>query len=74
MIHPFDVDTFNAYEQILAQADPPDLPRRAHVRICDGDPNRRATRYPHILTGWLQRHYMDVDGENGESQPQGAEG
>jgi len=63
MLQPFDPSSFDAFERLLAKPDPPDLPRRGHVRVCEGEPNRRATRYPHILTGWLQRHYMDVDGE-----------
>lgn len=72
MLQPFNVATFNAYERLLALPDPPDLPRRAHVRLCDGEPHRRATRYPRILIGWLQHHYMDVDGD-GWLEQQGLE-
>lgn len=70
MIHPFDLNTFNAYERLLALPDPPDLPRRGHVAVCAGEVNRRATRYPYILTGWLQRHYLAVDGDEiSEQEP-----
>ncbi len=59
----FDPGCFDAFEQMLAQADPPDLPRRAHVYRCAGDPNRRTTRLPGILMGWLQRRHLEVDVE-----------
>ena len=48
-MHTFDPVCFDAFAQLLAQPDPTDLPRRAHVYRCDGDPNRRTTRLPGIL-------------------------
>jgi hypothetical protein len=63
MMHSFDAASHEAFARLLAQPDPRDLPRRGHVRLCDGDPNRRATRYPAILMGWLQRRHLEVDVE-----------
>lgn len=64
MIQPFDLATFNAYERLLALPDPPEMQgRRGHVRTVEGKPNRRQTIVPGMLTGWLQHHYLLVDGE-----------
>ena len=63
MILRFDPACYDAFAQLLARPDPPDLPRRAHVLRCAGDPTRRATRLPTILMGWLQRRHLDVDAE-----------
>ena len=63
MMHRFDPVSLDAFARLLARPDPRDLPRRGHVRRCEGDPNRRATRYPAILMGWLQRRYLEVDVE-----------
>ena len=52
---------FDAYARLLARPDPSDLPRRAHVARCEGDPNRRATRFPAIFMGWLQRRHLETD-------------
>jgi hypothetical protein len=60
---PFDPVCFEAFAQLLARPDPGDLPRRAHVCRCEGDPNRRTTRLPGILMGWLQRRHLGVDFE-----------
>jgi hypothetical protein len=57
----FDRVCFDAFEQLLAQPDPTDLPRRAHVYRCDGDPHRRVTRLPGILMAWLQRRHLAID-------------
>ena len=57
----FDPVCFDAFAQLLAQPDPTDLPRRAHVYRCEGDPNRRATRLPGILMAWLQRRHLATD-------------
>jgi len=57
----FDPVCFDAFEQLLAQPDPTDLPRRAHVYRCEGDPNRRETRLPGILMAWLQRRHLAID-------------
>ena len=59
----FDPEYLDAFARLLARPDPKDLPRRAHVYRCEGDPDRRATRLPGILMGWLQRRHLDVDVE-----------
>jgi len=59
MMHTFDPVSFNAFARLLAQPDPTDLPRRANVRRCDGDPNRRATCLPAIHVVWLRRCQKD---------------
>lgn len=64
-----DPVTYDAFVRLLARPDPSDLPRRAHVLRCDGDPDRRATRYPAILMSWLQRHYLEVDIEEPLGSP-----
>jgi hypothetical protein len=63
MMQAFDPVCFDAFAQLLARPDPTDLPRRAHVYVCEGDPNRRETRLPAILMGWLQRRHLEVDVE-----------
>jgi len=60
-IHVCDPECFEAFERLLAQPDPPEMPRRAHIYSCDGEPERRATRLPAILMAWLQRRDLDVD-------------
>ena len=59
----FDPSAFDAFARLMARPDPADLPRRAHVYRYDGDPNRRATRFPGILMGWLQRRHLAIDVE-----------
>jgi len=61
MIQTFDPESLDAFAQLLARPDPKDLPRRAHVYRCEGDPNRRVTRLPGILMGWLQRRHLATD-------------
>ena len=63
MIHALDPVYLEAFERLLAQPDPPDMTRRAHERPYGGDPDRRATRLPVILMGWLQRRHLAVDRE-----------
>ena len=63
MIQAFDSETLNDFARLLARSDPRDLPRRGHVYRYEGDPNRRATRLPGILMGWLQRRYLEIDVE-----------
>ncbi len=63
MIQTFDPVCFDAFARLLAQPDPRDLPRRAHVLRCEGDPDRRATRLPGILMAWLQRRHFAVDAD-----------
>ena len=59
----FDPECFDAFTRLLAQPDPWDLPRRTHVHRFEGDPDRRATRLPGILMGWLQRRHLEADVE-----------
>jgi hypothetical protein len=60
----FDPTCFDAFSRLLARPDPGDLPRRGHVLCCAGDPDRRATRLPSILMGWLQQRWVEeLDGE-----------
>lgn len=61
MMQTFDPAIFNAFARLMARPDPTDLPRRAHVYRCEGDPNRRQTRLPGILMGWLQRRHLEID-------------
>ena len=63
MMHTFDPVSFNAFARLLAQPDPTDLPRRANVRRCEGDPNRRATCLPAIHVVWLRRCQLETDVE-----------
>ncbi|HZR26292.1 MAG TPA: hypothetical protein VFA59_22035 [Vicinamibacterales bacterium] len=63
MMQTFDPTTFNAFARMMARPDPSDLPRRAHVACCEGDPNRRTTRLPGILMAWLQRRHLETDVE-----------
>ena len=56
-----DPVSYDAFVRLMARPDPRDLPRRAHVHRCEGDPDRRATRLPPILMGWLQRRYLEND-------------
>jgi hypothetical protein len=61
MMQTFDPVCFDAFARLLAQPDPTDLPRRTHVYRCAGDPDRRLTRLPGILMGWLQRRHLEID-------------
>ncbi len=63
MMRTFNPVRFEAMAELLARPDPNDLPRRSHVYRYVGDPHRRTTRFPGILMGWLQRHYLEVDVE-----------
>ena len=54
----YDPVSYDAFVRLMARPDPKDLPRRAHVHRFKGDPDRRATRFPAILMGWLQRRYL----------------
>ena len=63
MMQTFDPASYNAFARLMARPDPMDLPRRAHVYRCEGDPNRRTTRLPAILMGWLQRRHLEMDVE-----------
>ncbi len=61
MMQTFNPVCFDAFARLLARPDPGDLPRRTHVYRYEGDPNRRETRLPGILMGWLQRRHLEVD-------------
>lgn len=63
MLQIIDPVRLDAFVRLLAQPDPPDLPHRGHVQRCAGDPNRRATRLPKILMGWLQERHLRIDDE-----------
>lgn len=63
MMQTFDPVYLNEFARLLARPDPADLPRRAHVYRCAGDPNRRATRLPGIIMAWLQRRHLEIDAE-----------
>jgi hypothetical protein len=63
VIRGFDPACLAAFERLLAQPDPPEMPRRAHARPYGGDPERRTTRLPVILMSWLQRRHLEVDRE-----------
>jgi hypothetical protein len=63
MMQVFDPVCFDAFARLLARPDPADLPRRAHTLRCEGDPNRRITRLPAILMGWLQRRHLENEVE-----------
>lgn len=63
MLHTFDPLSLEAFERLLARPDPRDLPRRAHALRCEGEANRRSTRLPPILMGWLQRRLLETDAE-----------
>ena len=70
MSRPFDPVCFDAFLTLLGRPDPGDLPRRAHVLRCAGDPTRRATRFPPILMGWVQQRWVkELDGLDGEESP-----
>jgi len=63
MINTFDPVRLEAFTRLLARPDPRSLPRRTHAYRWEGDPDRRVTRLPAIMMGWLQRRYLDTDVE-----------
>jgi len=63
MMQTFNPVCFDAFARLLERPDPSDLPRRAQVYWCEGDPNRRATRLPRILMAWLQHRHLAIDVE-----------
>lgn len=67
MIQVIDPKRFDAFVQLMSMPDPADLPRRGHVLRCEGDPDRRATRLPNIIMGWLQRRHLENDVEEAPS-------
>jgi hypothetical protein len=63
MLETFDPRRVDAFARLLASPQPADLPRGGQVHRCDGDPNRRTTRLPGIIMGWLQYRHLEIDGE-----------
>jgi hypothetical protein len=63
MMQVIDPQRYNAFVRLMSLPDPADLPHRGHILRCEGDPDRRATRLPTILMGWLQRRYLDIDAD-----------
>jgi hypothetical protein len=61
VIHACDLEHFEAFERLLAQPDPPEMPRRTHIHSCDGEADRRATRLPALLMAWLQRRHLAAE-------------
>ena len=61
MMHTADPERIDAFARLLAEPDPRDLGRRGHVLRYAGDPDRRATRLPKILRGWMQRQMDDAE-------------
>lgn len=54
---------------LLAQADPDDLPPRAHVQRFDGHPNRRERYRRLTLMRWLTSRDASVDGDVSAAEP-----
>jgi hypothetical protein len=69
MIQTFDPRRVDAFTQLLAIPLPKDLPLGGHVYRCEGDPERRTTRLPAIIMGWLQRRHLAVDIEEPPARP-----
>ena len=60
-IYACDPECFKAFERLLAQPDPPEMPRRAHVYSCDGEPERRPTYTRLVRDGVLPPGYAADD-------------
>jgi hypothetical protein len=63
MVQTFDPGRLDAFARLLSSPQPADLPRGGQVHRCDGDPDRRVTRLPAIIMGWLQHRYLEIDAE-----------
>ena len=63
MFQTFDPGRVDAFARLLASPQPADLPAGGHVHRYDGDSNRRTTRLPAIIMGWLQYRHLEIDGE-----------
>jgi len=63
MFQTFDPWRVDAFAKLLASPQPADLPRGAQVHRWDGDPDRRTTRLPAIIMGWLQHRHLANDAE-----------
>jgi hypothetical protein len=61
VIQAVDLSYLAAFERLLATPDPPEMPRRAHLRAYGGDPERRVTRLLPLLMSWLQRRHLELD-------------
>ena len=63
MFQTFDPVRVDALAKLLASPQPADLPRGGQVHRWDGDPDRRTTRLPAIIMGWLQYRHLEIDAE-----------
>jgi len=69
MFQTFYPGRVDAFARLLASPHPADLPRGGHVHRYDGDSNRRTTRLPAIIMGWLQYRHLEIDGEEPLDSP-----
>jgi hypothetical protein len=63
MFQSFESRRVDAFARLLAKPQPADLPRGGQVHRYDGDPDRRVTRLPAIIMGWLQHRHLELDAE-----------
>ena len=63
MMRTFDPERLRVFERILARPLPRHLPRGGQIHRWDGDPDRRTTRLPGIIMGWLQRRHLETDAD-----------
>jgi hypothetical protein len=63
MMQTFDPARLSVFEQILARPLPRNLALGGQIHRWDGDPDRRTTRLPGILMGWLQRRHLETDAD-----------
>jgi hypothetical protein len=63
MMQAYDPVCLDAFERLLARPDPRDLPRRAHVFSCDGDPTLilRTQRPAGLTTTSQERARLNAD-------------
>ena len=54
---------YDAYCELMAKADPIDLPARGRHYVCAGDPARRETLKRYFANAWV-RHRMQAYGED----------
>ena len=69
MMQIIDPTRLEAFVQLLGQPDPTDLPHRGNILRCEGEPERRSTRLPEIVTAWLQRRHLNIDVEEPLAKP-----
>ena len=63
MFQTLDPRRVDAFAKLLASPHPADLPPGGQVHRYDGDPDRRVTRLPAIIMGWLQHRHLELDAE-----------